>query len=910
MKKGTKLFASVLAIVTSLGALIGTAQLSHHLLAKATDHPETMDCSYYFNSANGFTPIIDINNDLFLYGKKDSYKSWGTVTEQWENSGKTNTYVQSTDKYGHTAAICLYGCNTPASLYPIGSVVEFVFSGSNLSSYNNLPEITSLTSITKVYDRNPSPVKSFEAEDVWEYGNDDSSEHFEDAKQYGPIRIRLDDVRIENYPGDNKSATVKTPAGYTVPLYFANVGPYSNISSYIDTALYNFGQAGAFTIYGYLNPFKSSTKSSLQFLLRSTCDIVPYSFTRDRDVVESVSVPSDMQLIYNVGDTFSENRLNLNMRDGSQRSADYVEYAGYSMDDPGVYNLSTNYYYYAGTLNQIVGNTVREFVTITVTGNIDPGVVPELLEVWGDKKTEYNVGDEFEVPAYVFVDYSDGSWENVPWQCTYTGYDMNTPGTYTVIVSYTYNGVTVTDSYTITVSGSIPQQKEPDHIEVVDPITEYYVGDSFVEPVVYLYYNDGSHEDISSKALFEEYDMNTPGTYTVQVYYFGDNFDDYTSYTITVSPVGPQPATVTFSSSISSSQYDTGNYGTKYSNGYNFVYYRTNYANSYVADLLPATCDFGDPMGGFIANTTPFNGIDSVTIKYSNTSKSGATAGKLSYGVSNTLDGSLSIPYSAYERTTTFNLNGNVNFIKIECGNTEMALKEFSVHYTDETTSSYTQIDAYANNYRISPNQFTGTLVAGSTSVTVPVSVSYSGNRYTVLQTKTYTYYTLDYVESHPSVASDAAMLDPVDVANYYTIFGAIPANYGGSKSGMNSISSVQSVFGSDTRQVSYYSRTDGYATSIPNVNASSGYYEFDIDITGTYYPGSGGRGVGRVVAWKNGINNSAYGNGSQRVCDFTDDHYATFQEFNNLGQFLSKFDAEQRCTGKKWSAPNTAYAA
>ena len=72
----------------------------------------------------------------------------------------------------------------------------------------------------------------------------------------------------------------------------------------------------------------------------------------------------------------------------------------------------------------------------------------------------------------------------------------------------------------------------------------------------------------------------------------------------------------------------------------------------------------------------------------------------------------------------------------------------------------------------------------------------------------------------------------------------------------------------------------------------------------------SGGRGVGRVVAWIYGINNSAYGNGSYAVCDFTDDHYATFQEFNNLGEFLPKFDAEQKITGKKWSAPNTAYVA
>ena len=144
-----------------------------------------------------------------------------------------------------------------------------------------------------------------------------------------------------------------------------------------------------------------------------------------------------MKIDYQVGDAFTENRLILNMRDGSQRQADNVEYSGYSMDTAGVYNLSANYYYNAGTLNQIAGNTVREFVTINVNGSIDPGVVPELLEVWGNKKTEYTVGDTFEVPTYVYVDYSDGSWSNVPYECTYTGYDLNTPGTYTVLVSYT-----------------------------------------------------------------------------------------------------------------------------------------------------------------------------------------------------------------------------------------------------------------------------------------------------------------------------------------------------------------------------------------------------------------------------------------------------------------------------------------
>jgi hypothetical protein len=233
-----------------------------------------------------------------------------------------------------------------------------------------------------------------------------------------------------------------------------------------------------------------------------------------------------------------------------------------------------------------------------------------------------------------------------------------------------------------------------------------------------------------------------------------------------------------------------------------------------------------------------------------------------------------------------------------------MRLYSFTVYYLPTATAnSYTPVDAYTNCYRVNPNKYTGTLVDGSTSVTVPISVSYSGNKYTVLENKTYTYYTTDYVENHTSVADAAAMVSAVDVANYYSIFGEIPANYA-----TDSVTTIKSLFGSNARKASYYSRTDGYATAIPNVNASSGYYELDIDVNGSYSTSS--RGVGRVVAWIYGINNSLYGSGNYIVCHFTDDHYATFQEFNNLGAFLPKFDAERTLTGKCRSAPKTAYAA
>lgn len=908
MKKGARIFITSLAVCTSLGALVATAKMSEFMIKALNSRPDNLSCSYYFNTDNGFTPISQINEDLFNNSKESLYKSWGTVTEQWEYDGKTNTYVQSTDKYGNSAAICLYGCNTPASLYPIGSVIEFEFSGTNLKSYNNLPEITALNSVTKAYDKNPSPVQSLKADAYWSDGYTSSSTYFNAAKALGPIRVRLEGVTLTNQPNDMKNATVQTSNGYDVPLYFANVGTSAETSSYIDSTLQNVAAAGAFTLYGYLNPFyRNGTNNALQLLVRNTFDIVPASFTRDGDIVQSVSLPDNAKTNYKLNETFDISSLNLNMRDGSQKQAYFVEYLGYDMANAGTYSLTANYAYYGGTNNTLTANTARQFAEITVgNGGTVSEKLPTSLEVQSSGlKTEYNVGDSFEYPTYVFVTYNDESSENVSNLCSYYNYDLSSPGTYNVLVTYTENSVTVSTNYEITVIGS--SSKQPSYIELVHTVTEFNVGDEFINPIVYLYYTDGSYIDISTDVVCEGYDMSAAGTYTVEVSYFAGEFYASRTYTITVSG-SSQSNTITFSSSITSGSYSTGNYGSKSSNGNTFTYYRTTSLSGGVANLLPATCDYGDPMGGSIANTTPIQGINSITIKYSNTSKSGATTGKLSYGDSNTLDGSFAIPYSTSENTVTFNIADGANFIKIESGNTKLALKEFTVHYTNSGSSSYTPISAYTNNYRINPNKYTGTLVAGSSSVTVPVSVSYSGNRYTVLQSKTYTYYTLDYVESHPSVASAAAMTNPVDVANYFSIFGEIPANYGGSKSGMNSVSNVKSVFGSDTRQVSYYSRTDGYATAVPNINASQGYYEFDIDVDGNYSTSS--RGVGRVVAWIKGINNSSYGNGDYRVCHFTDDHYATFQEFNNLGQFLPKFDAEQHITGKKWSCPNTAYAA
>ena len=89
-------------------------------------------------------------------------------------------------------------------------------------------------------------------------------------------------------------------------------------------------------------------------------------------------------------------------------------------------------------------------------------------------------------------------------------------------------------------------------------------------------------------------------------------------------------------------------------------------------------------------------------------------------------------------------------------------------------------------------------------------------------------------------------------------------------------------------------------------------YYEFDIGFTKDgYYCGTGGRGVGRVVVFTTGMGPSttyqydeAYGNDWFAV--YTDDHYASFQEYYNNGTYSERFKAEGYLAAYQWSSPTT----
>lgn len=348
-------------------------------------------------------------------------------------------------------------------------------------------------------------------------------------------------------------------------------------------------------------------------------------------------------------------------------------------------------------------------------------------------------------------------------------------------------------------------------------------------------------------------------------------------------------------------KYSTGNYETVYAGGVNFTHYRAKQADKYgdMITLLPYNSSNDSSLAGMIYNTSAIKGIKEFVITYHTQNGSGSSP-ILRYGNDISVSNYIELEASTSEISKTINVS-NANYFKIETNGYKLHINEIEVHYTGEgTLDTYTYLGSGEDHFRINPVVFEGTKVSGQSSVNVPVSVSQNGDSYLVEEYKTYTYYDYNSVSSNPSLADKAAYTSPEDVAAYFVAFGCAPANYVAKKS----YSSAFYIFGRDTRCVSNYKRTDGYARFVP-WNRAPGqtypfYYECDIDLDGSY--SNNNRGVGRVVVWLYGFD--AQGYDDSPVAVYTDDHYATFLEYLNTGIYGTRFNAELSPTNYKWSSP------
>ena len=181
------------------------------------------------------------------------------------------------------------------------------------------------------------------------------------------------------------------------------------------------------------------------------------------------------------------------------------------------------------TLSDITEN---QYVTVTAREPGEPEVpVLTELRVTEPEKLEYQIGETLDLDGFkVEAAYADGTVEDVTEDVEIAGFDSDTAGEKTIVV--TYGGLE--DSFTVTVVRS----EEPDtpvltELRVTEPEKlEYQIGETLdldgfkVEAV----YDDGTVEDVTEDVEIAGFDSDTPGEKTVIVSYGGLE----ESFTVTV----------------------------------------------------------------------------------------------------------------------------------------------------------------------------------------------------------------------------------------------------------------------------------------------------------------------------------------------------------------------------------------
>lgn len=359
------------------------------------------------------------------------------------------------------------------------------------------------------------------------------------------------------------------------------------------------------------------------------------------------------------------------------------------------------------------------------------------------------------------------------------------------------------------------------------------------------------------------------------------------------------------SSSISGKfTYSTGNWGTFYASAVDFGYYRANKSSGELLNLVGYSSITGvEGLRSSCYNINPIYGIEKMEITYYTDSL--GDGGFVSYGADWTKAFTETIEPSVNSRTLEVYCRG-ANYFSIESDTVDLHVEKVKIYYSGEYRAIRNpDLGSGDDQVRINIEGYDQELISGISTVTLPVEIEIGTDTYSVTETREYTYYSYEDVADRPDLAEAAAYTLPVDVANYFIAFGTYPANY----VAKNQYRTAYSIFGDQTRCVSSYSRTDGYATAVPYQPDSYGfplYYECDIALDDTY--SSSSRGVGRLVVWFYGFSpdKGAVSYNDSPVAVYTDDHYATFREYLNCGTFGPNFDAEMTKTMTRWSSPYT----
>ncbi len=351
--------------------------------------------------------------------------------------------------------------------------------------------------------------------------------------------------------------------------------------------------------------------------------------------------------------------------------------------------------------------------------------------------------------------------------------------------------------------------------------------------------------------------------------------------------------------------YATGNYGGRTIGDAKYEYYRVASAENYTFKMIDEFAPGDTTISAAFYNTTSIDNIAKIEVSFKN-DINGSDGLLVKHGPTFAAVNETLLPARDIDNTYTITTT-NAQYFKLETVGNDAYINYIKLYCpTTNYNHTLTLSPFVTTKSRINPITYSSSLISGTSSVSVPIEINEHTSTYSVVTTKTYTYYSAQDVLDGTYTVEVAALTDPVDVANYYIAFKEFPANYflKGSIP-----SEAYTVFGEYLRQVSEYNRTDGYAQAVPYRDADPDdginpyYYEFDIALPGLPYSTSN-RGVGRVVIWQDGFDCSGYD--YSPVAVYTDDHYATFQEFLNQGSYGERFNAEKSRTPFIYNSYNT----
>lgn len=544
------------------------------------------------------------------------------------------------------------------------------------------------------------------------------------------------------------------------------------------------------------------------------------------------------------------------------------------------------------------------------------------------KKT-YKVGDSFDPTGMEYVVHYVG--ENEPTVIPNNRLDIegfNTTRVKSDVEVNVYYKKTLAGSFNINVLEAGVEYKYQIHVENEGETVEYFAGESFEYSLTVESLDSSTFTgNLSCSSTSNKFEVNSPtksGNKFVMTIKAKDDSVDAVNSTITVT--GPEciPLSIpvkilqcskyTYDVSQSYGSYSS-NYGNFYNNDKNIVYKRTgNDYEGYTVirhpSLLNTYSYFAEGLG-FIGNgvTSPIHHIKTIKlsteyIEPETINESARIGTSANFGESEYFNYLFSTGEDHYN---FYAVPGNPSYFRIySAKDSDLTLYSLEIYYDGRESAPISTNNGYSGTgeYRFEAPIIPSSLAEG-TMIEMPYS--YDKSTHQVTSYHTYKYYSVSYLESNTYLVSQNVYTDPVDVCNYVIAFGQWPINY--AYSSQYSDRTSIGVSYSDFRCVSEYNWTTGYVTKVPaaGVDTSSfHYYELDVDLDGTYTKSS--RGAGRIVWFPGGFN--TYENYGGGVCVFTDDHYATFQEYLNTGAFTKSFNVQEAFTNCVHGFPTTQQSA